>query len=248
MKARYLDYEKIFEKPKGDMLLWRYMTFTKFVSLLEKRALFFCRADKIGDPFEGSAPKHNVDNRFHSGKPLVMAKVFKEMRKHILLNCWNLSDSESTALWGLYTNGSDGIALQSSFDRLKDSFSTEGKEVVHIGKVKYIDFSKESYDDHDCFFSQFLYKMKSFQHENEVRAMIMKFPDGMKDYIEVIRGAEPVFDVGCYVDVDLETLIENVYVSPDAPLWFRELVESVLKKYSLNRCPKWTDLHNEPIY
>ena len=90
--------------------------------------------------------------------------------------------------------------------------------------------------------------MKSFQHENEVRAVIMKCPDGIKDYVEVMRGAEPVFDVGCYVDVDLETLIENVYVCPNASLWFRDLVELVLKKYGLIHSPKWTDLHNEPIY
>ncbi|HLN88509.1 MAG TPA: hypothetical protein VK253_00420, partial [Candidatus Binatia bacterium] len=63
MKARYLDYEKIFRKPNSDTLLWRYMSFTKFVPLLEKRALFFCRSDKIGDPFEGSSPRQNVDNR-----------------------------------------------------------------------------------------------------------------------------------------------------------------------------------------
>ena len=40
--------------PKFDSVLWRYMDFTKFVSILDKRALFFSRADKLGDPFEGA--------------------------------------------------------------------------------------------------------------------------------------------------------------------------------------------------
>ena len=39
--------------PSSDAILWRYMDFTKYVSLLEKRALFFARADKLEDPFEG---------------------------------------------------------------------------------------------------------------------------------------------------------------------------------------------------
>jgi hypothetical protein len=40
--------------PPDDAVLWRYMDFTKFVSLLETSALFFCRPDQLGDPFEGS--------------------------------------------------------------------------------------------------------------------------------------------------------------------------------------------------
>ena len=39
------------------------MDFTKFVSLLEKRALFFARADQLGDPFEGAIPINNIKSR-----------------------------------------------------------------------------------------------------------------------------------------------------------------------------------------
>lgn len=35
--------------------LWRYMDLAKFLALLEDRALYFARADKLGDPFEGAA-------------------------------------------------------------------------------------------------------------------------------------------------------------------------------------------------
>ena len=47
--------------PDEDAILWRYMTFTKFASLLTKKALFFARADKFGDPFEGSLSALNVE-------------------------------------------------------------------------------------------------------------------------------------------------------------------------------------------
>ena len=52
-----------FKSPPDDAVLWRYMDFTKFVSLLDKRALFFVRADKLGDPFEGTITKVNVTAR-----------------------------------------------------------------------------------------------------------------------------------------------------------------------------------------
>ena len=40
-----------------DTKIWRYMDFTKFVSLLETRSLFFVRADSFTDPFEGTWPR-----------------------------------------------------------------------------------------------------------------------------------------------------------------------------------------------
>lgn len=48
------------DPPPSEAILWRYMDFTKFVSLLEKSALFFARADKLDDPFEGFIPTNNT--------------------------------------------------------------------------------------------------------------------------------------------------------------------------------------------
>ena len=43
----------IFSTPEGgDTTVWRYMDFTKFLSLLDKKELFFVRLDKLDDPFE----------------------------------------------------------------------------------------------------------------------------------------------------------------------------------------------------
>ena len=43
-----------FIPPPVDAALWRYISFTKFVSLLAKNALFFVRADRLDDRFEGT--------------------------------------------------------------------------------------------------------------------------------------------------------------------------------------------------
>jgi hypothetical protein len=36
--------------------VWRYMSLTKFVSMLDTKSLYFSRTDKLSDPFEGSYP------------------------------------------------------------------------------------------------------------------------------------------------------------------------------------------------
>ncbi len=66
-------------RPKDTDFLRRYMSFEKFVSLLGTKSLFFTRADKFEDPFEGFMPpsvksiyESEVDNKvpFQSSNPL----------------------------------------------------------------------------------------------------------------------------------------------------------------------------------
>lgn len=76
---------------------------TKFVDLLEKQALFFPRADKLGDPFEGSYPKANIPRR-----PVAYGATEDELKGLSALNrrknerwavsCWHMNDYESNAM------------------------------------------------------------------------------------------------------------------------------------------------------
>ena len=116
--------------PSFDTTLWRYMDFAKFVSLLEDRALFFARADKLGDPFEGAwsdvnlklleqgkeiASDKDVSNWIEAWRLIV--RTAREARRFTLINCWHASDHESEAMWSgpiyhrdhdLYTTSSGG--------------------------------------------------------------------------------------------------------------------------------------------
>ena len=44
-------------QPKDNATLWRYMSFEKFASILATESLFFSRADKYDDKFEGYIPE-----------------------------------------------------------------------------------------------------------------------------------------------------------------------------------------------
>jgi hypothetical protein len=50
-------------------------------------------------------------------------------------------------------------------------------------------------------------------------------------------------DKGKYVNANLQTLIEKVYIAPYAESWFEEVIESLLSKYELNATVTKSDLY-----
>jgi hypothetical protein len=63
-------------------------------------------------------------------------------------------------------------------------------------------------------------KRKSFQHEQEVRIFVLESEKLGLSTTERVK-------------IDINTLIENVYVNPKAPSWVYETIKSVSKKYGL---------------
>ena len=54
-------YEKhpVFTAPTNENIkIWRYMDFTKFLSFIDKKTLFFTRVDQLEDKFEGRFTKY----------------------------------------------------------------------------------------------------------------------------------------------------------------------------------------------
>lgn len=73
----------------------------------------------------------------------VYDKKFRQLyRKLFVLNCWHMNDEESDAMCGLYATRIAGIAVQSTFKRLKDSFNADNQHQESIGIVEYINYEK----------------------------------------------------------------------------------------------------------
>ncbi|MFH0913981.1 MAG: hypothetical protein V1849_01670, partial [Chloroflexota bacterium] len=121
----YKDNPNFIKPSNSNTKIWRYLNFTKFVSLLDKSALFFTRADKLDDPFEGSCPEKVI--RFWEKKfgMKYMDEFYEHLKKFTLVNCWHISDYESAAMWKMYLKNNEGIALQSTFNRLTSCFKDE---------------------------------------------------------------------------------------------------------------------------
>lgn len=231
-----------FEKPQDeDVRIWRYMDFTKFVSLLDRKALFFPRSDKLPDPFEGSYSKPIAEAL--KGKDQLrklLSLPYKKLKKFIFINSWHMNEYESAAMWKLYLKSDEGVAIQSTFKRLVKSVDSHAEHDIFIGRVKYIDYETQWFPQNNIFYA-FLHKRRSFVHENELRAIVLRFR-------KKLPTPEEGLDVGLYIDVDLEALIENVFVSPTSPRWFSDLVVSVVKRYELNKNVIQSSLAKGPVY
>jgi hypothetical protein len=241
------------QPPDPSIAIWRYMDFTKFVSMLETNCLFFSRADHLGDPFEGSFSKGNELLRpivykelYDQIEPAMVtqinvnkAELAKWQRQWTFINCWHMNPAESAAMWKLYAKSNEAIAIKSSYFRLANAVD----EHTYVGTVEYIDFEHDWLPEGNTFYP-FVHKRLSFAHEREVRALITQFPTS--DQGIDFKAAAP--DVGLERKVDLATLIEQVYVAPTSPAWFRSLVTQVCKRYSLEKPVLQSSLDAQPFF
>ena len=230
-----------FDMPEDSTTVWRYMDFTKFVDLLSKKSLFFVKSTKFEDPFEGLYPTKitagNLD--FH--------KEVAKIREFNFVNCWHINDHESAAMWNLYLKTTEGVAVKTTVSGIKSAFSSCQEEIL-IGKVRYWDYENGDPDElysnaanglGGTTINPIIYKRKSFEHENEMRLIYSKF--NMHDM------ENPPKENGFSISADLNELIQEVYIAPYAPGWFKALVADVMKTYGLNKPSVQSNLYGNPL-
>lgn len=215
--------EDIFLPPDNlDVKIWRYMDFPKYVSLLEKSALFLSRSDLLGDSFEGSlSPLNTVVQSMQAlshglapGTFTMPPEARQRIRQMIYVNCWHANEHESVAMWSLYARSTEAVAVCSTYRKL----SAQLPPCHYFGAVRYIDYRSEHIPEGNIFWP-YAFKRYAFQHEMEMRI--------------VTQAVSPPGLPGALMSVDLSELIDSVYVAPNAASWFHELVESVTSKYGL---------------
>ena len=257
--VRHVFSPRPYEAPPKNSHLWRYMDFTKYVSMLSSSGLYFSRADRFDDHFEGAKgiisrkdewDKHYLsffeeiiknppeDNECKLSKHEIKRETIRLLRelekggelqrKKVFISCWHENEYESEAMWKLYSSYMDNaIAIKTTYSSL---YKALGKNPsIYIGRVKYIDYSKNYAGVNDSFWR----KRKSFSYENEVRAII-------HDHECKARGK--------IIECDLDTLIEELYVSPSAPTWFVSLINDVNNKYGLDVEVSPSNLNEQPFY
>ncbi len=245
------------------------MDFTKFVSLMDKKTLFFTKVSHLEDKFEGSLSKVIIDPKLIEQMaferkvavevvkkeldflPLKAPIPIKLLREHTFVNSWHMNEYESAAMWKLYLKSEDGIAIQSTYQKLADSFKNYDEGEVFIGEVSYIDYEKDTMIWGNIFYP-FINKRKSFEHERELRAITLYFPEAFQvmkeDGVPEPKVRAIVSKNGLDIPIDLEMLVETIYISPTAENWFEELVRSIVKKYDFNKTVVKSSLANDPIF
>ncbi len=179
-------------------------------------------------------------------------------RNNTFVSCWHISDTESDAMWKIYSN-KRGIAIKTTINKLEQhlDFSTvekEGYEVV-MNRIIYEDKNllfndvnnKPSHEllqsgkDDPSYF--FFIKKFCYSYENELRLLFFKRPcslvtkkyESLK-YIHKLEetnsiNRENVFNIN--ININLNEFIDEIIVSPFAPDYYFTTLCSIFEKMNM---------------
>ena len=220
--------------PNDDnIIVWKYLDLSKFLEMLLSDRLFMSRSDKFEDQYEGtfSEPTYEEIKKIAANNPKFL-NYYKSHREKMVISSWHINEYESFAMWQIFTKNNEGLAIQSTLGRLKKSLETERRTEQHIGQVNYIDYKKELIPFEDSFFP-FLFKRKSFQYEREVRII----SDVSSQNIKINEGLK--------IDVDINQLIERIYIHPKSENWYKNLVIELVEKLGFDFTIEKSDLESD---
>jgi hypothetical protein len=214
----YLNNPNIKLPENPDTIVWKYLDLSKFLDLLLSKQLFMSRSDKFEDQYEGtfSEPTFEEIKKLAVDNPDFL-NYYKTHREKVAVSSWHINEYESYAMWQIFTQNSEGLAIQSTIGRLQKAVDQENNFDQYIGEVNYIDYKKEYIPFDDSFFP-FLFKRKSFQYEREVRILT----DTSKSSIQLNDGLK--------INVDINQLIERIYIHPKSENWYKKLVIELVEQ------------------
>ena len=216
-----------------DTIVWKYLDLSKFLDLLLSKKLFMSRSDKFEDQYEGtfSEPTFEEIKKLAINNPEFL-NYYKTHREKVAISSWHINEYESFAMWQIFTQNSEGLAIQSTIGRLQKALKPETNLKQYIGQVNYIDYKKEYIPFDDLFFP-FLFKRKSFQYEREVRII----SDVSAQNISVNDGLK--------INVNLNELIEKIYIHPKSENWYKKLVIELVSKLDFKIEIEKSDLESD---
>ena len=203
------------------------MSFSRFVWLLQKKQLWLSRVDLLGDPWEiplvGEQLEHLI--RYHPISPphegpreTAMERaerIIPLWRRHTFVSCWSASIDESHALWRIYCPPHEGVALETTIERLQKSVGD-----IPVYRVKYGAVGKAKMTPTPA--DLIAQKRPMFQYEQEVRVVSFK-----EEELEEV-GDEPQ-SAGRALAWEPSQHLQGLRVHPEADQCFMETVSEVVE-------------------
>lgn len=229
--------------------VWRYLKFSRFVWLLQKRQLWLSRADLLGDPWEitlaGDQLQHVISHAPITTLPLPKVtpetamerakRIIPMWRREMFINCWSNSDHESHALWRVYCGSREGVAIQTTLAKLQSSVGN-----LPVLKVTYE--TPGSRKQTPTRLDLVTKKRPMFAYEQEVRIILSTENDAPTNPDQETGGKG--------LDWIPETNVESIRVHPEADAAFMETVKAVVAQYApaLKDSVAWSDMNAAPPF
>jgi hypothetical protein len=167
--------------------------------------------DQMSNTHESFLTQHPTHDRapfdallHDTRRKLDLQNTLRKANSKFGVNCWHINEHESEAMWQLYTAAGQGIAIESTKDRLEVALRGDG---INVDRVRYMDFDADEIEKGYKHYGLFI-KRKSFAHEQELRATILLPRPGR----------------GTLVPCDLDALIAQIHVFPKAPSYYADAV------------------------
>ncbi len=234
-----------------ELVVWRYLTFPKYVSMMIYGAIWFSKLKILIDADEGSMPvvagSEMTDRLLNwdviKSNPEWTAQIKNANQRNVedgreltVANCWFCDDKESKRMWDDYA-GPEGVAVSSTIRRLGQSVYCR-PDLSLLGRVQYVDLQTHNmthYEANQAGERAFL-KGKSFLHEQEIRMTTFSLRGPMcvnldgtamrPDQYEGI-GMNNFDAAGLYVRADLPKLITKTVLAPQATDFQENLVRRI---------------------
>jgi hypothetical protein len=220
---------------ESDQKVWRYMSFGRFVWMLKKKALWMGRADLLGDRWEMAASETAIDAAI---EPFMRTK--ESLRKHLreqiagylradrmytYVNCWTASDNESHAMWNIYCRSNEGIAVQTTLDKLRESVGDR----CQLLKVEYT--TDRSVSDMMSYEGLVRFKRPEFAYEREHRIVCIRSGrrHRITGRIPATAIASEQVAVGFPLPWHPEQYVERIWIHPGADAATIEAVIAVVE-------------------
>ena len=220
--------------PEATATLWRYMSFAKFCSLMERKELFFSLVGDMEDRYEGfilpPLPREHGDH-LQQAESLVH-EVLRKVTRTALISCWTESDYESSLMWEAYA-GSEGVAIRTTFQHLQDSIRSVPELPVTFGQVEYVDYRRKEVPRFGR--APLFHKRMEYHGEREVRVVLpgppVKGLDGSLDpgIWDIPLDSDVAEQRGRYIPVNLEILVKEIVLPPHVAPWLAQVVKSVIR-------------------
>jgi hypothetical protein len=239
------------------------MTFPQFVDFLV-HGLFVPKISLFDDKSEGKTADLNVLWDYRDAEddgdvsPELKEKYdrFKASlrwaKEWTYASCWHNSSEDCYAMWKLYGQHNEAIAIHTTLDNLITAFSKTGQLSSDVyARINYITYDsklypKSLYESHPVnhkiahlddpeymsIFDAFFTKHIAYSYEKEVRLIMSHDKSTSRDSVNVEGGFTLQFD---------NKLINEVHVSPNAPEWFAGVVCEVMDKFDMDNYVRLSD-------